>query len=459
MRPVQHVFEVATGFGLCGVAAIIDRFGVGRPEDRVLLVANTVTATEATPPVHEAPEYVGLLSRFGRIVYLNDLIAPEHPFGWSPAADGHHARLATAQLLAACGIEDGAPHTLWIESIQGTASQSLVRLFDSARIHIYADGLMTYGPTRIEVPSVIGDRIDEVVHLDLVPGHRPFVLREFAPLYRSFPIGDLLAVLREVGRIDVAGIEGPVSVVVGQYLADLELLTVEQDAELLTQMIRAALEAEPGLPVLVRAHPRSSGRAVDGVVTAFVAEGCDVRLLPTNGLVETLFDAVDVRLVVSCFSTALFTARSMGIRTVSVGAAAVLRRLRPYQNSNRMAIVLADLLNEAVPLEGGSIRPAETDPALIDLVMAMSALSMQPGVLESMHGVHDDDVLALSRDRFAVLRRYVSIERLRRLVPALPQPAPAVGGRVRRRVARVPALRGAWRAARRMRAAWASAPR
>ena len=174
---MQHVFEVATGFGLCGVAAIIDRFDVGRVEDRVLLVANTVPAPEAVPAVHESPEYAALLSRFGRIVHLNDLIAPEHPFGWSPAPDTHHARLATAQLLAACGIEAGDPHTLWIESIQGTASQSLVRLFDTARIHVYADGLMTYGPTRIEVPSVVGDRIDAVVHLDLVPGHGPWVLR------------------------------------------------------------------------------------------------------------------------------------------------------------------------------------------------------------------------------------------------------------------------------------------
>ncbi|WP_375389963.1 polysialyltransferase family glycosyltransferase [uncultured Amnibacterium sp.] len=456
---MQHVFEVATGFGLCGVAAIIDRFDVGRPEDRVLLVANTVPATEASPAVHESPEYAALLSRFGRIVSLNDLIAPEHPFGWSPAPDTHHARLATAQLLAACGIAAGEPHTLWIESIQGTASQSLARLFDTARIHIYADGLMTYGPTRIEVPSLIGDRIDAVVHLDLVPGHGPWVLREFAPDYRTVPVEDLLAVLGEIGGIEVAGVDGPVSVVVGQYLADLGLLTVEQDALLLERMVRTALAAEPELPVLVRAHPRSSGRAVRGVVDGLVAEGHDVRLLPTGGLVETLFDALDVRLVVSCFSTALFTARAMGIRTVSVGAASVLRTLRPYQNSNRMAIVLADLLHESVPLAGGPIRPAETDPAMVDLVMAVTALSMQPGVLEHLHGANDERVLALPAPRLAVLRRYVSTERLLRLIPGLPRPTPSLRRRVRTRAARVPALRTAWRAARRARAAWSGALR
>lgn len=456
---MQHVFEVATGFGLCGVAAIIDRFEVGPVQDRILLVANTVPAPEAVVPVHEAPEYAGLVARFGRIVLLNDLIAPEHPFGWSPEPGTHHARLATAQLLDACGIAPGDPHTLWIESIQGTASQSLARLFDRARIHVYADGLMTYGPTRIRLPATIGDRVDEVVHLDLVPGHRPFVLHEFAPEYRSFPVDDFLSVLRGVSRIDVDGVSGPVSVVVGQYLADLDLLTAEEDAELLRRMIRAALDAEPGCPVLVRGHPRSSGRAVAGVVAAFVAEGGDVRLLPTSGLVETLFDQLDVRLVVSCFSTALFTARAMGIRTMSVGAAAVLRQLRPYQNSNRMAIVLADLLHDSVPLVGGRTEPAETDQAMVDLVMAMTALSMQPGVLEQLLGVHDEAVLALSAERFAVLRRYVGIDRLRRLVPGLPGQHRSLSNRLRGRAARVPALRGAWRAANRARAAWSGAVR
>lgn len=65
---MRHVFEVSTGFGLCGVAAIIERFEAGEADDRVLLVANTVTAPEAVPGVHELPEYAPLLALFGRVV-------------------------------------------------------------------------------------------------------------------------------------------------------------------------------------------------------------------------------------------------------------------------------------------------------------------------------------------------------------------------------------------------------
>ena len=309
------------------------------------------------------------------------------------------------------------------------------------------------------MPAVVGDRIDEVVHVDLVPGRRPFVLREFEPEYRPFPVADLLAVLQRVGEVGAPPVEGPVSLVVGQYLADLELLTPEQDVELLAAMVRAALDAEPAAPVLVRAHPRASGRAVEAVVRRFVAEGHDVRLLPSTGLVETLYSRLDVRLVVSCFSTALLTAQAMGIRTIAVGAQAVLRRLRPFHNSNRMAVVLADLLSDAVPLEGGAARPAETDAALVDLVMAVTALAMQPAILEPMTGVLDAAVEALPARDLAVLRRYVSGERLRRLFPGLPAPAPSFRTRVRRRAARVPALRSAWRTARRARSAWSGALR
>ncbi|GAA4754500.1 alpha-2,8-polysialyltransferase family protein [Amnibacterium soli] len=452
---MRHVFEVSTGFGLCGVAAIVEHLDLGAVEDRVLLVANTVLAFEAAPPVHELPEYAPLLALFGRVVHLNDLIAPEHPHGWSPVPGSHHARLATAQLHAACGIDPDEEHVLWVESIQGAASASLTRLFERARIAVYADGLMTYGPTRIGVPDLVGDRIDAVVHLDLVPGLQPFVLREFHPEYRSFPIDGFLDVLRSVGGVDAPPVDGPVSVVVGQYLADLGLLTQEEDAALLSRMIAVALEQAPDRPVLVRAHPKAAAHATAAVVASFTSQGRDVRLLPTRGLVETLFAELDVALVVSCFSTALFTARAMGVPTVAVGARAVLRRLRPYQNSNRMAIVLADLLHLSVPLEAGPAQRPTTDPALIELIAAVTALSMQPGSLEGMLGVHDAAVLALPPDRYALLRRYVSQERLLRLFPGLPAPRRSVAARMRGRAARVPVLRGAWRAARRARTALA----
>lgn len=457
---MQHVFEVSTRFGLCGVVAILDRFDVGRVEDRVLLVVNTVPVPEAALPLHESPDAAPLLAWFGRIVDLNALIAPEHPHGWSPEPGSHHARLATAQLLDSCGIDADAPHTLWIESIQSASSHSLARLFERAEINVYSDGLMSYGPTRIAISPLVGDRIRGVYHVDLVPGHAPVVLREYAPEYHAVPVEDFLGVLRanEPHPGDRAE-EGPVVLVVGQYLADLGLLTPEQDAALLDRMIAVAIEAEPDAAVLVRAHPRTAGHGQARVIARYREQGYDVRRAPAVGLVEALFTELDVRAVVSCFSTALFTARSLGIRTIAVGARELLRTLRPYQNSNRVAIVLADLLSERAPLHEGPVEPGESDQELVALVLALTSLSMQPGVLESWIGRYDAQLLALAPAQRDVVRRYVSAARLRRLVPGLPVgPARPASG-LRRAARRVPLLRSGWRAARRARRAWRLATR
>ncbi len=281
------------------------------------------------------------------------------------------------------------------------------------------------------------------------------MLREYAPEYHAVPVEAFLAVLRTIEPAPrEPATDGPVVLVVGQYLADLGLLTPEEDLALLDRMIAVAIEVEPEAAVLVRAHPRASVRGQERAMDRYRALGYDVRPAPAVGLVETLFTDLDVRAVVSCFSTALFTARSLGIRTVSVGAREMLRTLRPYQNSNRVAIVLADLLSERAPLSGGGTEPGETDQALVGLVLALTSLSMQPGVLEAWIGRYDEQLLALSPAQRDVVRRYVSAARLRRLVPGLRiRIARPPVSRLRRTARRVPLLRSAWRAGRRARTA------
>src|SRR5690348_17927762 len=46
-------------------------------------------------------------------------------------------------------------------------------------ITVYADGLMSYGPTRNKLGLLVDSRIDRLLHLDLVPGLRPMLLTEF----------------------------------------------------------------------------------------------------------------------------------------------------------------------------------------------------------------------------------------------------------------------------------------
>lgn len=55
-------------------------------------------------------------------------------------------------------------------------AQALCRIFGDARIDVYADGLMSYGPTRTTLPGMVAGRIERLLHLDLVPGVTPLLL-------------------------------------------------------------------------------------------------------------------------------------------------------------------------------------------------------------------------------------------------------------------------------------------
>ena len=109
-------------------------------------------------------------------------------------------------------------------------------------------------------------------------------------------------------------------------------------------------------------------------------------------LAEVLFDRARPALVVGCFSTALFTASSFyGLPVARIGTDSLLERLVPYQNSNRVPLVLADaLLPDLEDLEdleglrrpggpGGPREPPDTlgAEAVAELLAAVGFV-MQP---------------------------------------------------------------------------------
>ena len=448
---VKHVFEVTTGFGLVGLVTMIEKFGLGNgPEDRILVVANNVPVPEAVVPLHLQPEYRTLVAEFGEVVYLNDLCAPLHPSQWFPPPASHYARLAAEDLRRALGVD--APVRLYVESIQAPPSRALALLLDDAEINVYSDGLMSYGPTRVALEPQAGHRVRRVYHLDLVPEVRPYLLREFDPEYVPFSVAEFAAVAeRAAAHFDREYDPAiPTAVVLGQYLADLDLLTEAEDARLLSRMVDVAVEAGYER-VLVRPHPRATRQELEDALAHVRGSGVDVRVMRSSGLAENLFTELDIRLVVSCFTTALFTAKQLGIETRAVGADFVLERLQPYENSNRIPLVLASLLHRNSGLDpareyastGTPLSPAEAE-----FVVGMTAFSMQPTVLAFLSG-------ELSRLRAAagprageLVRRYVP-KRLRN--SADPTQPPLEGSRWRNRLGQATILQFGWRIAKALR--------
>ena len=109
-----------------------------------------------------------------------------------------------------------------------------------------------------------------------------------------------------------------------------------------------------------------------------VARELGVELIVTShGLpVEAWFQAAHPALVVSCFSTALFTAaRYFDTPAATMGVEQVLNRLTPYENSNRIPATITDALIPRLAEDGTTVAPSVRE---IDQLVRTVAFCMQP---------------------------------------------------------------------------------
>jgi Alpha-2,8-polysialyltransferase (POLYST) len=133
--------------------------------------------------------------------------------------------------------------------------------------------------------------------------------------------------------------------------------------------------------VLFKPHPSSPPAQTRPLQSWAADHGIDFNVVTSRALVETLLDRIRPALVVSAFSTAVVTARRLhGVPCVSVGTADLLRRLRPFENSNRIPLAIV----RATTPDGESVTPDELaswePPDLDELTEMVRALgyAMQP---------------------------------------------------------------------------------
>ncbi|PRX62122.1 hypothetical protein B0I32_11374 [Nonomuraea fuscirosea] len=360
----MKVFYASTLFGVMSLAAAIDdgRFGAGR---RVLVVSNNAAVPEVATPADRAPGFAALRSRFDEVRSWNELIAPLHPSDW-------RARVIevpmTERLIRSHWGLDGVEE-LVLESIAVPPARTIAGLVRDCPISVYSDGLMSYGPTRDPLPAEIFRRIDRLIHLDLVPGLEPLLLSEYGVAPEILPAERFLAVVREVSEIsDVSGVSGP-AMILGQYLSALDIVTPEEEAGLHESMLKA-LVARGHTDVLFKPHPAAGRRHAQLLRAAAGSLGVRLTVAGESVPAEVCFAALRPELVVGCFSTGLVTAwRYFGLPVASYGTGTVLRRLTPYENSNRIPATIVDALLPRLSAEGHIERPPELDlPALLRAV-------------------------------------------------------------------------------------------
>ena len=337
-----QIFMASTLYGAATLAAALDSECFAPADRRVLLVSNNAATPETTPGVDEMPGFDRVRARFDDVVSWNETISPFHPGGWTPRPDDvplweRHLRLAWN--LGDDDIE------LAVESIQVNPALGVTQIFTGAPVTVYADGLMSYGPTRNKIDPLVGTRVTRLLHLDLVPGLTPLLLTEFGVAPEIVPTDAFVKVLAE---LEDTGAELPVidepALLLGQYLSALDILTTEEEENLHVRMLKGAVELGH-TRVVFKPHPTAPARWSRILEKEAEKIGVDLTVLDTPVLAEVLYQRMRPALVVGCFSTALFTASALyGLPVARIGTDSLLDRLAPYENSNRVPVTIVDAL-------------------------------------------------------------------------------------------------------------------
>ncbi|BBC33426.1 uncharacterized protein SGFS_047200 [Streptomyces graminofaciens] len=366
-----QIFMASTLYGTATLAAALDTECFRPASRRILLVSNNAATPETSPGVDEMPGFERLRGRFDEVVSWNETVSPFHPGGWAPRLDD--VPLWERHLRLAWGLGDDDVE-LAVESIQVNPALGVAQIFTGAPVTVYADGLMSYGPTRNKIDPLVGTRIDRLLHLDLVPGLKPLLLTEFGVEAEIVPTDAFVKVLAEL--VDTGdtlpAIEEP-ALLLGQYLSALGILTAEEEEALHVRMLKGAVELGH-TRVVFKPHPSAPARWSRGLEKEAQRLGVDLTVLDTPVLAEVLYQRMRPALVVGCFSTALLTASALyGLPVARIGTETLLEQLAPYENSNRVPVTIVDALLPELGDRGAveSQRPRMTVADLNRLVRAV----------------------------------------------------------------------------------------
>ncbi|KUM74727.1 polysialyltransferase family glycosyltransferase [Streptomyces curacoi] len=426
MPRTTQIFCASTLYGAATLAAALDA-GLFAPADRrLLVVTNNAVNPEITPSVDAMPGFDRLRERFDEVLSWNETISPFHPSGWSPRADDIPMWERYVRLLWRLGDDEVR---LAVESVQVDPALALCQLFTGAPVDVYADGLISYGPTRDKIDPLVGTRIDRLLHLDLVPGLTPLLLTEFGVPAELVPSEAFVKVLGELAQAEdelpalAPDTDDRPALLLGQYLCALGILSDAEEEDLHLRMVRGAVELGHRRLVF-KPHPVAPARWSRLLEDEAARLGAELTLLDRPVLAEVAFQRLRPALVVGCFSTALFTAAGLyGVPVARVGTDTVLARLAPYQNSNRVPLTIADQLlpdaADATAVNGWTMPSRERVAELAALLQAVG-FAMQPKIYPGLRGAAES---YLSRQLNPHTWRYFKRKRLTSL--ALPGAVPA----------------------------------
>jgi hypothetical protein len=218
----------------------------------------------------------------------------------------------------------------------------------------------------------------------------------------------------------------PTSLLLGQYVSTLGIVSQEEEARLSLRMIDAAIE-HGAERVVFKPHPSASPAIIEALRGEAEAKGAEFVVLTTSFPAEMIASKTRLDSVASFFSTALITLSGMyGVTPISVGTELLMSRLTPFANSNRIPMTVVDALTRP--------HTPYSDPARLQTLIDSVAYCMQPRTLTHLRPEALAFMTALAANE---RQRYTGRQQLAELGldPAAPSKVSAVR-RLARRVRR-----------------------
>ena len=358
---MTQLIQISTQYQLANIVALIRAGRLGAAEERrILIVANNSFAPELTPDAVSMPGSTGLVSDFDLVVDWNATIWPNHPKTFGISVE--RAPIMRRFLQAEWSIGDDEEIDLIVESLPGHPAGALTQIFTSASISVHSDGLMSYGPVRNPLTLPQWQRLSTIYYTDLLPGITPRQLAEHSTKRVALPATDLKSVITDMAaeaapELAAANLDSPIpdsAMVLGQYLAQIDLITAEEELNLHLQMINE-VKARGLSTVIFKPHPTSARTTIEPLHRRSQELGLIFILADVPLLAEIVIAGTQPKLVVSCYSTGLATGRALfGCATSAIGTSLLLQVLTPYQNSNRIPLTIVDALHT-----GGYVLPGD----------------------------------------------------------------------------------------------------
>jgi hypothetical protein len=384
---VAELYQISTLYGLQTVLALAAE--VPRHGERLLVVSiHTVEAEATSALIDHCRASPKVRAAFDRVIHLNELLWPVHPAQWTAPRGIADQLLIGRMLRSVLGVEK--INRIFVESLHVPPTLTLATLFREATIDVYADGLMAYGPTRTSIDHLIGPRIRALHYPDLCGGLRPLLFEEFGTPVRALPVerlGDVLGIGTEVAAepFEYPDWTGKV-LFVGQYLSGLGLMSPSDEADLYALGLRQACAEAGTNKAVFRPHPSANPALTGLLIRHHDVASLSVEVDRSVGLLEDGIARSRPALVAGVFSTGLFTAHALfGVQVRSFGTEQVYHCLSPFENSNRIPVVLAHYILG----EGRCFTSDGTDLSALYYRLRLVSSAMHPG-----RAVTDPDALS-----------------------------------------------------------------